>query len=157
MYTNGFHIFLIPKPPYTENYWGSKRAFAYVDYIYCYHPSCCSVTQSCSTLCDPMDCSMPGFSVLYHHLEFAQTHIHWVMPFDHLILSHPLLLLPSIFPASGSFPMSQLFALSGQSIGASVSASVLTMNIYGWFPLGLILLETKTEIFNRRMYKYIFH
>ena len=41
------------------------------------------------------------------------------------------------FPASGSFLMSQLFALGGQSIEASASASVLTMNIQGWFPLGL--------------------
>ena len=41
------------------------------------------------------------------------------------------------FPASGSFPMSQFFASGGQSIGASASASVLSMNIQGWFPLGL--------------------
>ena len=41
------------------------------------------------------------------------------------------------FPASGSFPMSQLFASSGQSIGASDSASVLPMNIQDWFSLGL--------------------
>ena len=41
------------------------------------------------------------------------------------------------FPASGSFPMSWLFTSGGQSIGASVSASVLPMNIQGWFPLGL--------------------
>ena len=41
------------------------------------------------------------------------------------------------FPASGSFPMSQFFASCGQSIGASASASVLPMNIQGWFPLGL--------------------
>ena len=40
-------------------------------------------------------------------------------------------------PTSGSFPMSWLFASGGQSIGASVSASVLPMNIQGWFPLGL--------------------
>ena len=40
------------------------------------------------------------------------------------------------FPASGSFPMSQLFASGGQSTGASASASVLLMNIQGWFPLG---------------------
>ena len=46
-----------------------------------------------------------------------------MMPFNHLILCHPLLLLPSIFPASGSFPMSQLFGSSGQSIGASASPS----------------------------------
>ena len=41
------------------------------------------------------------------------------------------------FPASGSFPMSQLFASGSQRIGASASASVLHMNIQGWFPLGL--------------------
>ena len=41
------------------------------------------------------------------------------------------------FPASGSFPMNQLFASGGQSIGASASASVLPMNIQDWFPLGL--------------------
>ena len=41
------------------------------------------------------------------------------------------------FPASGSFPVSQLFTSGGQSIGASASASVLPMNIQDWFPLGL--------------------
>ena len=50
-----------------------------------------------------------------------------VMPSNHLILSRPLLFLPSIFPTSGSFPMSQLFPSGGQSIGAS--ASVLPMDI----------------------------
>ena len=44
---------------------------------------------------------------------------------------------PQSFPASGSFPLSQLFASGGQSIGASASASVLPMNIQGWFPFGL--------------------
>ena len=50
------------------------------------------------------------------------------------------------FPASGSFPMSQFFALGGQGIGASASASVLPMHIQGWFPLeltGLISLQSK--------------
>ena len=59
-----------------------------------------------------------------------------VMPSSHLILCRPLLLLPSIFPASGSFQMSQLFASGGQSIGVSASASVLPMNIQDLFPLG---------------------
>ena len=40
--------------------------------------SCCSVTKSCLTLCDPMDCSTPGFPILHHLLKFAQTHIYWV-------------------------------------------------------------------------------
>ena len=52
-----------------------------------------------------------------------------VMPPHHLILCCPLLLLPSIFPASGSFPMSQFFASCGQSTGVSASASVLLLNI----------------------------
>ena len=61
---------------------------------------CCSVTQSCLTLCDPMDWSTPGFPVLHHLLELAQTHVHWVS--DAIQPSHPLLSLllpPSIFPS----------------------------------------------------------
>ena len=49
----------------------------------------------------------------------------------------PFALCLQSFPASGSFPMSHLFASGGQSIGALASASVLLMNIQGWFPLGL--------------------
>ena len=59
-----------------------------------------------------------------------------VMPSSHLILCCPLLLLPQSFPALGSFPMSQLFAWGGQSIGVSASASVLPMNTQGLSPLG---------------------
>ena len=59
---------------------------------------CCSVAQSCLTLCDPMDCSTAGFSVLHHFPELAQTHIHEsMMPSNHRILCHPLFLLPSVF------------------------------------------------------------
>ena len=53
---------------------------------------------------------------------------------------------PQSLPASGSFPMSQLFAWGGQSIGISASASVLPMNIQAWFPLGFtswISLQSK--------------
>ena len=56
-----------------------------------------------------------------------------VMPSSHLILCHPLLLLPAIPP---SFPMSQLFAWGGQSTGVAASASVLPMNTQDWSPLG---------------------
>ena len=69
-----------------------------------------------------------------------------VMPSNHLILCCPLLLLPSIFPASRSFPMSWFFASGGQRIRASASASVLLMNIQGWFPLrlnGWLSLQSK--------------
>ena len=58
-----------------------------------------------------------------------------VMPSNHLIFCHPLLSCLQSFPASESFPISQLLASGGQSIGAS--ASVLPMNIQDWFPLGL--------------------
>ena len=59
-----------------------------------------------------------------------------LMPSNHLILCHPLLLLPSIFPTSGSFQMSQIFPSGGQSIGASDSTSVLPVNTQDWSPLG---------------------
>ena len=58
-----------------------------------------------------------------------------VMPSNHLVLCHPLLLLPSIFPSIRVFfPMSQLFASGGQSTRAS--AALLPVNLQGWFPLG---------------------
>ena len=90
-----------------------------------------------------MDSSTPGSPVLHYLLKFAQTHVHWVgdaisssvTPFSSRLQS---------FPASGSFPTSQLFASSSQRIGAS--ASVFPMNIQGWFPLGLtgwISLQSK--------------
>ena len=62
-----------------------------------------------------------------------------VMPSNHLILCCPLL-FPQSFPASLSFPISLLFASDGQNIGVSASASVLPVNIQGWFPLGLTVL-----------------
>ena len=59
-----------------------------------------SVTQSCLTLCDPMDCSMPGFPVLHYILELAQLmSIESVMSSNCLVLCRPLLLLPSVFPS----------------------------------------------------------
>ena len=58
-----------------------------------------SVTQSCPTICDPMDCSTPGLPVHHQLLEFTQTmSTRSVMPSNHLILCHPFLLPPSIFP-----------------------------------------------------------
>ena len=62
--------------------------------------------------------------------------IELMMPFNHLILCCPLLLLLQFFPASESFPMSLFFASGGQSTGVSASESVLPMNIQDWFPLG---------------------
>ena len=63
--------------------------------------TCCySVTKSCPTLCNPMDCNTSGSSVLHYLPEFLKfMSIESVMPSNHLILCHPLLLLPSIFPS----------------------------------------------------------
>ena len=101
---------------------------------FCY----CSVAKSCPTLPDPMDCCMPAFPVRHHLLEFAQVLIHWIG--DAIQTSHPLSSSPSAFNLAhhqGFFPVSQLFTSGGQSIGASVSTSVLPKSIQGWFPLGL--------------------
>ena len=99
-----------------------------------------SVTQSCPTLCDPMNRSTPGLPVHHHLLEFTQTHVHGVS--DAIQPSHPLL---SPFPLAPnpsqhqSFPMSQLFAWSGQSTGVSASASFPPKKSQGWSPLvGLV-------------------
>ena len=64
-----------------------------------FYKNCCSVTQSCLTLCDPKDWSMPGFPVFQHLPKLAQTPIKLVMPSNHFIISCPLLLQPSIFPS----------------------------------------------------------
>ena len=60
--------------------------------------SCCSVSRSCPTLGNPMDCGTPGSFVFCCLPEFAQIHIHWVSVLsNHFILCHPLLRLPSVF------------------------------------------------------------
>ena len=94
-----------------------------------------SFAQLCPTLCDPMNHSTPGLPVHHQLPEFTQTHIHQVN--DAIQPSHPLSFssCPQSLPASGSFPMSWLFAWGGQSIGVSASASVLPMNTQDWSPL----------------------
>ena len=98
----------------------------------------CSAAKLCLIICDPMDLSMPVFSIFHYLPEFAQTHAHWIgdaiQPFHPQPPTSPC---SQSFPASGSFPVSRLFASHGQSIRASVSAPVLLMNIQDWFPLGL--------------------
>ena len=97
-----------------------------------------SGSQSRLTLCDPMDCSMPGLPVHHQLLKLAQTHVHQLS--DAIQPSYPLLSpSPSAFNLAqhqDSFPMSQFFPSGGQSIGVSASTSVLPMNIQDWFPLG---------------------
>ena len=63
-------------------------------------PCCCSVANPCPALCNHMDCSTPGFSVLHCLPELTQLmSIQFLMPSNHLILCCPFLLLPSIFPS----------------------------------------------------------
>ena len=96
-----------------------------------------SVAQSCLTLCDPMNCSTPGLPVHHQLLEFTQTYDQEsVIPSNHLILSCPLLLLPSIFPSITVFSNDSAFSIRWPSIRVSASASVLPINIQDWFPLG---------------------
>ena len=114
-------------------------------------------------LCDPMDCSTPGFLVL-HYIPLCSNSgplSWWCHP---TILSSVTLFSswPQHFPKSGVSPMSQLFTSGGQSIGASASATVLPMNIQGWFPLGLtglISLMSKGLLkvfFNTTVWKHQF-
>ena len=83
--------------------------------------------------CNPMNCSLPGFSVIHCLPEFVQTHVPRVS--NAIQPSH--LLSPSSCPQSflalGSFPVSWLFTSGGHSIGASASASVISVTIQGWF------------------------
>ena len=106
-----------------------------------------SVTQSCPTLCDPMNCSTPGLSVHHQLPEFTQTHLHRVS--DAIQPSHPVFPFsscPQSLLASESFPMIWLLPSGGQSMGDSALASVLPMNIRDWFPLrwtGWISMQCK--------------
>ena len=100
-----------------------------------------------------------SFTISQNLLKLMSTES--VMSSNHLIHCHPLLLLTSVFPTSGSFPMSCLFASGGQSIGTSASASILPVNIQDWFPLGLaglICLQSKgfSRAFNTTVQKHQF-
>ena len=88
-----------------------------------------SVAQSSPTLCDPVNRSTPGLPVHHQLPEFTQTRVHWV-GWCHPAISIsvvPFSYCPQALLASGSFPISQLVAWRGQSIGVSASASVLPM------------------------------
>ena len=104
---------------------------------------CCSVAKSCLTLFDPMDCSMLGSPVLHYLPEFAQSHVHWwIMLCNHLILCHPSLLLPSIFPRITVFPNESAFCIKWPkhwsfsfSIGPSNEYSGLISFRIDWFDI----------------------
>ena len=119
-----------------------------------------SVVQSCPTLGKPTYCRTPGLPVHHQLLEFTQTHVRWVSDAI-LSLVIPFFSCLQSFSASGAFPMSQFFTSGGQSIGASASASVLTMNIQDWFPLGLtglisLLSKGLSRVFSNTIQKHQF-
>ena len=124
-----------------------------------------SVTQSCLTLCNPMDCSTPGFPVHHQLPEFAQTHVHQVS--DAIQPSHPLLSpSPSTFNLSQGLFNQGLFQWGSSShqvakvLEASAAASVLSMNVQDWFPLGFtslisLLFKGLSRVFSTPQFKSI--
>ena len=105
-----------------------------------------------STLCNPMDCSMPGFPVLHCLPEFTQIQVHWVMLSNNLTLCCPLLLWPSTFPRVRVFFKKSTVYSGGQIFGALASALVLPMNIQHWFPSGLTGLTSLLSKRHPRVY-----
>ena len=96
-----------------------------------------SAAQLCPTLCEPMNLSTSGLPVHNQLPEFTQTHVlsQWCYP----TISSSVIPFSSCsqsFPASGSFPVNQLFTSGGQSVGVLASTSVLPMNTQDWSPLG---------------------
>ena len=100
---------------------------------------CCSVAQSCPTLCNPMDCSKPGFPVFYCLWSlFKLMSIESEMPSNHLTLCRPLLLLPSVFPSIRVFSSELALCIRWPKYW-SFSFSISPSDEYSgkWFPLGL--------------------
>ena len=119
---------------------------------------CCSVAQSCLTLCDPMDCSTPGFPVLHNLPEFAQTHVHWVG--DAIQPSPPLsslFLLPSIFPSIKVFSSGSALCIrwpkywSSNSSPSNEYSGLISFQI-DWFDL-LAVQETLKSLLQHHSLK----
>ena len=131
---------------------GEHTMYLYVCSLYQFS----SITESCPTLCKPMDCSTAGLPVC----PSLTLRVYWnscpLSRWCHPIISSSVVPFSSCLQsllASGSFPMSQFFASGSQSIGVSASPSVLPMNIQDWFPLGWtgwISLQSKgpTRVFS---------
>ena len=97
----------------------------------------CLVAKLCPTFANQWTAAhqaLPSSTISQSLLKFIS--IELVMPSNHLIFCHPILLLPSIFPSIRVFSRVSFFSLGGQSIRASASATVLPMNIQDGFPLG---------------------
>ena len=136
--------------------WQKQEMWTYWIFLTWEILSLIAVVQSLSypTLCDPMDCSMPGFPVLTISWSLLKLmSIESVMLSNHLI---PFSSCTQSFPASGSFLMSRLFPSGGQNI--EDSAAVPPVNIQGWFLLGLtglnsLLSKGLSRVFSRTSLK----
>ena len=93
-----------------------------------------SVAQSCLMLCDPMDCSTPGFPVPNSRSLLRFMSIESVMPSNHLILCHPFLLPPSIFPSIKVFSSESVLHIRWPKYW-SFSFSISSSNEYSWLIL----------------------
>ena len=131
-----------------------------VGFVWCFSPDCCSVNKLYPTLCNPKNCSTPGFPVLPHLLECAQTHVHWVD--DAILPSHPLS-PPSPFVLNlcqhqGLFQWVGSLHQVAKVLEFHLQHQSFPMNILGWFPLGwtgLISLQSKglSRFFSILQYK----
>ena len=106
-----------------------------------------SVAQSCPTLCNPMNCSMPCLPVHHHLPEFTQIHVHQpVMPSSHLILGRPLLLLPPIPPSSRVFSNESTLLMRWPKYWSFSFSIIPFKESQGWSPsegTGWISLRSK--------------
>ena len=123
-----------------------------------------SVTQSCPTLCNPMDCSTPGLPAHHQLPELAQTHVHRVSDAiqpSHLILCRPLLLPPSNFPSFRVFSIKSVLHIGWPkywSFSFSISPNEYSGLISFRIDRNLISLESKglSRVFNTIVQKHQF-
>ena len=109
-----------------------------------------SVTQSCPTLCNPMDRSTPGLPVHHQLSEFTQTHVHWVMPSNHLIHCCPLLILPSIFPSIRVFSNESALCIRWPKYWCFSFNIILPLNTEDLSPLGwTVWISLQSKGFSR--------
>ena len=110
----------------------------------------CSVAKSCLTLCNPMDCSMLGSSILHYLPEFAQIYAHWV---SDAILCHSLLLWPLVIPSIKVFFSESALHIRWPKYWSFSFNTIPSMSIWDWFPIKLTSLNSfQSKGFSRGFY-----
>ena len=139
-----------------------KKKMKKIVYIYCCCCCCCSIAQLRPTLCNPMDCSMPGLPVPHHFRSLPMfMSISSVMPSSHLILWHSVLLLPSIFPSIRDFSNESAVHIRWPKYSFSISPpneylGLISLKI-DWFDLLAVqgTLRTPKHTKNRMLLKAV--